>query len=353
MLRGGGLPAAPGHRCASRERIQPVRRSPRTILRAGWFENLRRTRDADDGGDGGPPIVHNLRAHKEVAALILKQEIQRQETVLLNMEMYEEAREVARQAEELQEMTSADQSGVAGDDPNAVSDADAVVRLLQLRTDLTRAVDGEVYQEAARVRDEIVALEKQLEAQSAARDAGGLSPTSDPKYRLGQCVVHWKSGWTGVICGVDSVCKDEDPKWLEGMRKGPADGEGPWASQAFYHVLPDLRFWARSEAAIKQLAGTGALVAYYPEDELSAPEAPETWRSQHGDEGISHPYIYYLFYGKDGAGDYVPSRVLRDKWRVERRDVYWNNEEPGEGEDGDDGDDQGRGSGGAGGGPLN
>ena len=32
---------------------------------------------------------------------------------------------------------------------------------------------------------------------------------------------------------------------------------------------------------------------------------------------------YLLFYGQDGEGNYVPSKKLREKYKRERRDVYW------------------------------
>jgi hypothetical protein len=39
--------------------------------------------------------------------------------------------------------------------------------------------------------------------------------------------------------------------------------------------------------------------------------------------------LYLLFYGLDGRGDYVPCRQLRNKYSIERRDVYKPGEEPG------------------------
>ena len=78
------------------------------------------------------------------------------------------------------------------------------------------------------------------------------------------------------------------------------------------------------------------------ESELTAPKPPATWRSVHGTDPetfiTSHPYMYLLFYGQDGEGNYVPSKKLRDKYKRERRDVYWNGKAGDYDDDGDGGD---------------
>ncbi|PNH09980.1 hypothetical protein TSOC_003325 [Tetrabaena socialis] len=59
---------------------------------------------------------------------------------------------------------------------------------------------------------------------------------------------------------------------------------------------------------------------------LHAPEMdgedPRSWAEVHGSDPLQHPYLYILFLGLDGRGDYVPCRQLRDKYNVQRRDVY-------------------------------
>ena len=37
---------------------------------------------------------------------------------------------------------------------------------------------------------------------------------------------------------------------------------------------------------------------------------------------IRHPYAYLLFLGPDGQGNMLPCRQLRDKYCVQRKDVY-------------------------------
>lgn len=65
-------------------------------------------------------------------------------------------------------------------------------------------------------------------------------------------------------------------------------------------------------------------------------QEPSTWVDVHGADEFQHPYSYLLFLGVDGAGDLLPVMQLRDKYAVERRDVY----APGEGEDEDEDEEQ-------------
>lgn len=218
---------------------------------------------------------------------------------LLNLEMYEEAREIARHAERLQEEVQEVRRGPRGDLDPVVSDADTVVELLQMRTDLTRAVEAEDYAKAAEIRDRIIEIENTVD--------GGKPEAAhhEPKYRLGQCVVHSASGWEGVVCGIE---------W--GKIEG--DGEDNESKhQPLYQVLPSLKYWVREADKV-----AGAMVCSLQEDELSAPEPPATWKSEHGDTDIQHPYLYFLFYGVDGQGNFVPVKSLREKYAIDRWDVY-------------------------------
>ena len=68
---------------------------------------------------------------------------------------------------------------------------------------------------------------------------------------------------------------------------------------------------------------------------LIAAQEPSTWVEVHGGDEFQHPYSYLLFLGVDGAGDLLPVKQLRDKYAVQRRDVYT----PG-GEDEDEDEDE-------------
>lgn len=62
-------------------------------------------------------------------------------------------------------------------------------------------------------------------------------------------------------------------------------------------------------------------------------QEPSTWAEVHGGDEFQHPYSYLLFLGVDGAGDLLPVKQLRDKYAVERRDVY---AQGGDGEEGEE-----------------
>ena len=285
------------------------------------------------GASGGPfnfrksgRPSHSEATHREVVLFLAQRELESAFQRLVNMEMYEEARQVASQQEKLQEIVDEEDLSSGSEESGGglfsskkakapksepkQSDGDVVAKLLQLRTDLQRAIDSEDYKRASVVRDQILAIEAEMDKQRASRPL----VKREPKYSLGQCVVHWQDGWTGVVCGMQQ--DEQDLK-----RKTP---EGSQVSKEVvykYHVLPDVRYWPKKR-------NMGPCVSLVEEGDLNAPQPPATWRSVHGSDPenflISHPYMYLMFYGQDGEGNYVPSKKLRDKFNKQRKDVYWN-----------------------------
>lgn len=96
---------------------------------------------------------------------------------------------------------------------------------------LAEAVEAEKYDEAAGLRDRLRQLE---EAAAAAADAASqyLCPVDEPRFALGEMVVHSSKGYRGVICGWDMTCC-EGSEWQEaaGVRWAGA-GRLPAASAA-------------------------------------------------------------------------------------------------------------------------
>ena len=45
------------------------------------------------------------------------------------------------------------------------------------------------------------------------------------------------------------------------------------------------------------------------------------------EQPLQHPFIYLLFSGMGADGSYVPTRALRERYDVERRDIYPDDEE--------------------------
>eukprot|EP00955_Chlamydomonas_euryale_P081757 363625-Chlamydomonas_euryale.AAC.6 len=73
------------------------------------------------------------------------------------------------------------------------------------------------------------------------------------------------------------------------------------------------------------------LFFYFAEELLTCPELedpPRAWVEEHGSEPLEHSFLNVLFLGVDGRGDYVPCRHLRNKFNVQRRDVFKPGEDP-------------------------
>ncbi|KAL4422849.1 hypothetical protein ABPG75_009046 [Micractinium tetrahymenae] len=215
-------------------------------------------------------------------------------------------------------------------------------QIMTLKAQLSEAVESEKYDEAAALRDRLRQVE---EAAAAAADAASqyLCPVDEPRFTLGEMVVHNSKGYRGVVCGWDMTCC-EGSEWQEAagvskLRHG--------TDQVFYHVLVDARDWPP--------LGDQPPVAYVAEELLTAGSSADFTSDQPLVDGsFEHPYSYLLFLGADGQGNMVPARQLRDKYCVDRRDVYcpgesrW--EDDAEEDGGDDGPDRGPTSGGGGGG---
>jgi len=177
---------------------------------------------------------------------------------------------------------------------------------LRLRSRLADAITEERYSEAATLRDELAALEER------AAEAEMPCPTTEPRFSLGQMTVHNGKGYKGIICGWDFACC-ESPEWqqvagVENLRNG--------TEQIFYHVLVDFADWPENYDEPP--------VAYVAEELLSAASlvdfgSPEPLAST---SDFEHPYSYLMFLGSDGQGNMIPSRQLRDKYCVARKDIY-------------------------------
>jgi len=154
---------------------------------------------------------------------------------------------------------------------------------------------------------------------TAARAAEFAEGPKTPAFKLGQRVVHERVGWRGCVVGWDPVCL-ESPAW-----KASALVSEEEASSTCYHVLIDTRdFEALGLGADEEGEEVGPPpLAYVPEGRLSAPSPPDTWSSLHPppEGALDHPFAYLLFLGPDARGDMIPSRALRERFGVERRDV--------------------------------
>ena len=124
---------------------------------------------------------HSEKAHREVVLFLAQRELESAFQRLVNMEMYEEARQIASQQEKLQEIvegetsagldsaSSSDDTSAEGNANDKLNDGEVVVKLLSLRTDLQRAIDNEDYARASVVRDEILEIEDAMQKQKSSK----------------------------------------------------------------------------------------------------------------------------------------------------------------------------------------
>eukprot|EP00475_Leptophrys_vorax_P045676 TRINITY_DN9573_c0_g1_i1.p1 TRINITY_DN9573_c0_g1~~TRINITY_DN9573_c0_g1_i1.p1 ORF type:complete len:266 (+),score=33.76 TRINITY_DN9573_c0_g1_i1:30-800(+) len=231
----------------------------------------------------------------------------------LNMDLYEPAQQLREKIAELDREIARQREAKMGTSSKEEAQ-DKAIALLRLKAELQRAVGEEQYEEAAEIRKKM----NQLQADSLAASAAALAMGAVAYgLRLGQRVVHREFGYRGVVAGMDPLCCESD----EWMRDADVARLKRGARQPFYHVLLDLSNGAKFP------------VAYVAEDLLSVPEEPDK-------EPFVHPYLYMLFFGADAKGDFIPSKLLRDKYNAPRYEV------PADEGDSDGGDGGDAGSGG-------
>lgn len=224
----------------------------------------------------------------------------------LNVEQYEIAQELRNKLTEVEEEVLKLQEVRRGSGSKSEAQ-DISIRLLRLRADLQNAIQSENYGVAAKLRDEISKLEADSLAASVKAQA---YENAQYGFRLGQKVRHKIFGYQAVICGMDPVCC-ESRSWMENANVGQLT-HGP--DQPFYQVLVDRH------------ADPNLLVAYVAEENLLAPEQPEKDR-------FDHPYISFLFYGMDAAGDFIPVKQLREKYSRPRHEVPYDLDSDNSGKD--------------------
>ncbi|KAF8766236.1 hypothetical protein HU200_007743 [Digitaria exilis] len=281
------------------------------------------------GGDGRSSdarLERSESANEDILIFYFQMDLQTRIQYALNIEQFDVAKQLREKLTEIETEIIRQREAKRGSSKTEAQDK--ALNLLRVRADLQKAIDSENYALAAGLRDEIA----KLEAESLAVSAKALA-YQNVKYafRLGQKVrhkVHGEyfhtskfhlilkfvpsctpvEGYRGVICGMDPVCC-ESKSWMETanvekLSKGP--------NQPFYQVLVDV------------YVDPELLVAYVAEENLSAAEESEKGR-------FDHPYIEFLFYGEDTAGDFIPVKQLREKYDQPRYEAS-------EDENDDDGD---------------
>ncbi|XP_048319011.1 clp protease adapter protein ClpF, chloroplastic isoform X2 [Ziziphus jujuba] len=183
----------------------------------------------------------------------------------LNMEQYEIAQQLRNKLTEVEEEVIKQQEVKRGSSSKSKAQ-DKAITIIRLRADMQNAIDSENYGLAAKLRDEI----SELEAESLAASAKALAyENAQYSFRLGQKVKHKIFGYQAVVCGMDPVCC-ESSSWMETaqVEKLPRGSTQPFYQNRF-----------------------------------------------------DHPYISFLFYGMDAAGDFIPVKQLREKYNRPRHEI--------------------------------
>ncbi|KAK1273910.1 hypothetical protein QJS04_geneDACA007924 [Acorus gramineus] len=279
--------------------IRPRRVSP--TVHATWL-----FKGGGGGGEGRGIDAGSERsesANEDILIFFFQLDLQTRIQCSLNMEQYEVAQQLRNKLAEIETEIVKQRDMKRGSSSKSEAQ-DKGISILRLRADMQKAIESENYVLAAELRDEIT----KLEAESLAVFAKALAyQKAEYAFRLGQKVMHKKFGYTAVVCGMDPVCC-ESSSWrkiagVEKLSNGP--------SQPFYQVLVDVH------------ADPTLLVAYVPEENLVVSDQPNA-------DAFDHPYLSFLFYGMDTAGDFIPIKQLREKYNRPRYEAPAEGESEGE-----------------------
>ncbi|RWR95642.1 UVR domain-containing protein [Cinnamomum micranthum f. kanehirae] len=257
-------------------------------VRAGWLFN-----GSEKGKNASSE--HSESANEDILLFFFQLDLATRVQCALNMEQYEIAQQLRNKLTEVEAEVIKQQEAKRGPASSKSEAQDKAINILCLRADMQKAIEGENYALAAELRDEI----SKLEAESLAASAKALAyENAQYAFRLGQKVRHKVFGYRAVICGMDPVCC-ESSSWMETAH---VDKLSRGSNQPFYQVLVDVH------------ADPNLLVTYVPEENLLAFEQPDLGR-------FDHPYLSFLFYGIDGAGDFIPIKQLREKYNRPRHEL--------------------------------
>ncbi|GAB4840088.1 hypothetical protein Ancab_020799 [Ancistrocladus abbreviatus] len=280
----------PLHYCAQKLFLtgQPyIPRQRNLRVEAGWpFKGDEKELDASH--------ERSESANEDILIFFFQLDLATRVQYALNLEQYEVAQQLRNKLTEVEDEVIRQHKVKKGSTSKGEAQ-DQAIRILRLRTELQNAVDSENYALAAELRDEI----SKLQTQSLAASAKALAfENIQYKFRLGQKVRHKIFGYQGVVSGMDPVCC-ESSSWMEIAN---VDNLARGSTQPFYQVLVDVH------------DDPNLLVTYVSEENLQAPDKPDRRR-------FDHPYISFLFYGTDTAGDFIPIKQLREKYSQPRHEV--------------------------------
>ena len=305
-----------------------------------------------------PRRFESETASQEVLLLLLEQELNAQLTRALSLEAFDAAKEIRRRHAEV---SAAQRSLVeakgrrggpsskkAGRSSSSRQEAvDATAEGVRLRGLLQAAVEAEDYAAAASYRDRIKLLGEETQ------DKGISAFTSETEHalKLGEWIQFARARRTrdddveeqqqeeeeeergnqgeedddgsvhGVIVGVDAGACLEEGDWIKsnGIREDELQLD-------FYLVL------VHNERADATELLRPPAIAYVPESRLKRVNTARP-------PSLEHPYSQLLFLGQNSNGDYIPVKLLREKYGMTRTlwdDFGAENDDDDEDDDNDD-----------------
>ncbi|CAA0828733.1 uvrB/uvrC motif-containing protein [Striga hermonthica] len=283
--------------CSSRGRIFSfgglcdVSRRGRLRSQAGWL-----FKGSEEGSELDPSCEHSESVNEDILMFFFELDLATRVQYALNLEEYDIAKQLRNKLNEVEIEVIRLRESRRGSTSKSEAQ-DMAISILRLRAELQNAIQSENYSLAAEIRDQISKLEaKSLSASVKAQ----AYEKAQYAFRLGQQVKHKIFGYRAVICGMDPVCC-ESKSWIDGAN---VEKLTRGADQPFYQVLVDMH------------EDPDLLVAYVSEENLFVPDQQDTDKDR-----FDHPYTSFLFYGMDGAGDYIPIRQLREKYNQPRHEL--------------------------------
>jgi len=210
----------------------PMRWNSDGTRRKVMMDSLVRGATWSFGGNGNevePISERSENANEDILVFFFQLDIGTRIQCAMNMEQYELAQDMRNKLTEVETEIVKRKEDKHGSSSKSEAQ-DKAIHLLNLRSDLQKAIESENYTRAALLRDDI----SKLEADSLAASATALAFANlQYLFRLGEKVKHKIFGYEAIVCGMDPVCC-ESTSWMEiaqvhKLSKG--------ANQPFYQVL--------------------------------------------------------------------------------------------------------------------
>ncbi|KAL5179168.1 Clp protease adapter protein ClpF, chloroplastic [Glycine soja] len=236
------------------------------------------------GGEQGLDVSseHSESANEDILMFFFQLDLATRVQYALNMEQYDIAKQLRNKLAEVEEEVIKQQQSKRG--LSSKSEAqDKAISIIHLHSDLQNAIENEHYALAAELRDEI----SKLEAESLAASAKALAhENAQYAFRLGQKVRHKK---------FEQAIKLSSVEWIQ-------------------YAVNQVHGWKMHKLKNCLVVPLNHFIRFllmYMLNQIY------WWHMGRFD----HPYISFLFYGMDSAGDFIPIKQLREKYNKPRHEI--------------------------------